>query len=318
MYNFGEIKSHAAFLVQRAGDADYLSSLGTFINHAHSQAAKDYDYFNALEDIFNFSSTASTEDYYLPNNFDLPFTLLDLTNKKEIPIIPEDEYVHANISNIANSTTGTPHQGRIFSAIGVRRQPGSSGSVVRVKSSSASDTVGAVVRVEGYIDSSKTILDFENIIVSRATPTTNVSGSKTFYKITHVSKSIDTTGYITVTDSSDNTLAILTSIDRVLTHKILKLGLIPSATISYRLYYKKRVNKLVSDYDYPFTEMDDYLAYYAAGMATVQSKETTFSSEFFVKKAEECKQRIIQNESNKLGPNFQKKFTNIFAQAHRG
>lgn len=319
MFNYSELKNHAAVLAQRSGDTTYEDDkIGIWINLSLEFLYGVYDYFPSLEDTHNFTSVDGTENYYMPKRFNKPMRIKDLTNDKEITILTEYEYVDSNVSNIADSTEGVPDVARFYGVKGIGLDISSSGTIVKVKSSSATETTAVVVRVEGFVDSSRTILDFENITVPTTASSTFVSGTKTFYDIIHVSKDRDSDGYITVANSADTTLTILSSIERVSEHRVLKLGLIPDAsTYSYRIWFKKKFTKLVNANDYPFVEADDFIIFNTAKIALAQDKETMERANQYDKWAKEALNILLTNLQGKHGPSYQHKITNVWANAHR-
>lgn len=317
MYNFGELKEKVGILVQRSGDTDYLTKIGVWIQLSHKLLAEIYDYWFDLQDRYNFTTIDGQEDYPLPNNFDKPFRLYDITNNNKITIETEEEYFDDNIANIADAVEGTSDIARIYGTVGSRVPISTSGDTVEVKSSYATEPTAVVVRVEGYVDSSLLIIGYENITIPTTASTTFVVGTTTFYKITHISKSINTTGYITIAKSSGTTLETLSPIERVSRHKVLKLGLIPDdSTTSMRLLYKKTPFELVSDYDYPFTECDRYLIMDAVGWAQKQEGKDQ-QAEFTWGKATEALKVLLAGQNNKLGSDYQHKITSKWTSAHR-
>src|SRR3990167_592250 len=316
MLNFLELKTKVGELVQRSTDTDYLTKIGTWIQLSHKLLSEIYDYYIELRGIYNFNAADGQENYPLPNRFDKPFRLYDLTNKKEILPETEEEYFDDNIANIANATEGKPDKYRLYGTTGSMTAISTSGDTVQVKSSSSSDTGSIIIRIEGYIDSAKLIGDYENITVSASSPTTFVAGTKTFYEITHISKSANTTGYITIANSSGTTLEYLAPNERIARHKILKLGLIPNATILMRLLFKKTVQELVNDYDYPFIECDRYLIMDTLGWSLKQDTKDQ-QAEFAWGKAAEALKIILLNQANKLSPKYQHKIVSKWMTAHR-
>ena len=317
MLTFGEISTNVAKILQRSEDESFKTDIGAWINIAHEYLYNIYDYWIELQDTYNFSTVDGTESYFMPNYFGKPLRIYDLTNKKPLTIQTEEEYTDSNISNVANAVEeASPSIIRFYGVSGSQVALSSSGSIVKVKSSSTAD-VGKVVRIEGYIDSSLTIIDFENITLGTPS-TTFVSGTKTFYQRPRsISKSGDTDGYITIANSASATVAIMTSVDRVLRHKVAKIGRIPSQTNSMRILYKKRVLRLVNTYDYPFTDADGYLTYRAAALGVEQEKEQPERSSFLNNMAQDELKAILVNQQSKLGPSFQHKMVSSFAQAHR-
>lgn len=263
-----------------------------------------------------FSSTNAQEKYFLPSNFDKPTRLFDYTNNHKLSWITREEYVDANTASVADAVTGEPQNASLYGISAVAYENTSS-FTVKVKSSSTSDNSGITVRVEGWLDSAKTILGHEDIVISTATPTTYVAGVNTYYGITRCVKSADTTGYVTLADSASVVLATLEPYARQSRYPVLYLGLIPNATISYSLMYKKSIQKMVDDNDYPFANLDDYLILYATGFAFHEEKESEGRANKMWEKADALLMTAIRNEMNKMGTGFQQKFVPSTAQAHR-
>lgn len=315
MYNFSEYKTIVARLAQRSGDADYLTNIGDWVNLSVKFLADIYDYYQELEGIYNFTTVDGTEDYGMPNDFDKPLRIFDLTNKKDLTIITEEKYYDQALSNIADSTeSNTPEFARLYGVRGVKTNVGSAGSKVKAKSSAA-ESSSVTVRVEGYIDSSKTILAFEDLTVTGTSYTSLTTA--TFYEITRVSKSADSTGYITLADSSENTLTILTSIDRVIQHPVLRLGKIPGQANSMRILYKKKIRKMVDNNDYPFVDADEFIVTNSLGFAYSQEKETESRATVMWGKADAALKNMLRNKQGRLGPDYQHKITSGLIQAHR-
>ncbi len=316
MFNFSELKTKVGELCQRSDDTNYLTKIGVWIQLSHKLLADIYDYWIDLQGIHDFSTADGTEDYPLPNNFDKPFRLFDLTNKKKVNPITEEEYSDGNISSIANATEGNSENYRLYGTTGSTVAISTSGDTIKVKSSYATEPTAVVVRIEGYIDSSLLILGYENITIPVVASTTYVVGITTFYKITHISKSINTTGYITIANSAGTVLENLASNERVARHKVLKLGLIPDGVHSMRLLFKKTVIELVNDYDYPFTECDRYLIMDALGWSQKQDTKDQ-QAEYTWSKAAEALKILLANQNNKLGPDYIHKITSNWLAAHR-
>ena len=317
MRNLLELITDAGVLAQRSGDSDYLNKIKVWIQMTVKWLSEEYDFWNELQETYNFSSVDGREDYPLPSNFDKPFRLYDLTNNKKINPEVEEVYFDANIANIADANEAVPDKYRLYGVLGTLVPIVSTGTTVKVKSSSSvSGDSNITVRVEGYIDSTCLILDYENILTLAGSPTTYVAGSKTFYKIVHVSKSANTTGYITIVQSDGTVLETLAPTQRVARHKILKLGQIPDDAYSYRLLYKKTITEMVNDYDYPFVECDRFLVYDCAAWAYEQDKDSQRAAQLR-QVAQSALLTILKNQSNKLGSDYQKKIVSKWLIAHR-
>lgn len=316
MLTLNELANDAAVLAQRSGDTDYITKIKVWIRLDHKTLSEIYDYYNELQAIHNFNTVASQESYPLPNRFDKPFRLYDLTNNKKVLPDVEEVYFDSNIANITDAVEGTPEKYRIYGVTGVSVPISTSGDTVQVKSSSSSDTSNPIVRVRGFIDSARLIEDFEDITISSSSPTTFVAGTTTFYEITHVSKSANTTGFITITNSSSVTLETLAPKENVARHKIMKLGKIPDSINSMRLLFKKTVSELSDDNDYPFVESDKFLIFSAAASAFRQDKENQRALDF-TNQADKALAIILNNQNNKMGPAYQRKIINVWLQNHR-
>lgn len=316
MKNFGELKTDVGALMQRSETA-FLTNVGVWLNLSHKLLADVYDYWLDLQDIHNFTTVDGQGDYPLPNRFDKPIRLYDLTNDRKIAIQTEEEYFDANISNIADANEGDVSTARIYGTVGSRVPISTSGDTVKVKSSYVTEPDAVVIRVEGYLDSSMLIIGYENITIPIVASTTFVAGTTTFYKITHISKSINTTGYITIANSAETTIETLSPNERVSRHKVLKLGLIPDDSVtSMRLLFKKTVLEMVNSYDYPFTECDRYLTLDALGWALKQDTKDQ-EAEFTWSKATEALKMLLVNQNSKLGPDYTHKVVSVWLSAHR-
>lgn len=319
MYNFLEIKQKVAIIAQRSGDADYLTKIEDWINIAHNVIANSYDFWSALQaKPWRFSSVNGTENYYFPSDFDKPYRLFDLTNDKRLVWTTREEYYDANVSNISTANTGEPANAMLYGVSPIAYVPTSS-FTLKAKSSSTADNTGIKVRIEGWLNSIKTISGYEDITISTSDPTTyaTATSSITFYGITRVTKSADTAGYVTLADSSTNVLATIAPYDRESRYPTLYLGLIPDAAYTYELLYKKKIKKLVNDNDYPFMDCQDFLILHALGYAFHQEKESESRAELMWKKADETLALLMRNEQDKYGPNFQHKMVPLTNQSHR-
>jgi len=316
MYHFDELQSRAAELLQRANDDDYKDFIGTWLNISLQSLYNKYDYFDELKNVHNFTTVDGTARYYTPSDFEKPFRFYDLTNDNPIAIRTHEEYFDANIANVADEIEGNATQAYFTEVVGVKVQVATTGETVQAKSSNAADTT-QIVRVEGYLDSSLTIVGFENITLNGTTVATATSPN-TFYKILRVSKSADTSGYVTLENSSGTDLSILGQIDRVARYKAFDLGLIPDDSVtSMRIIYKKRFQRLVNDYDYPFVDCDDYLIYNTVALGLQQDKETIDRATMMKQLAQEAMAGVLSNQDTILGPSFQHKMVSTTSQAHR-
>ena len=117
MKNFGDLKNDVGVLVQRSDDANYLAKIGVWLQLSHKLLAEIYDFWTELQSTHNFTSVDGTEAYSMPEDFDKPLRVYDLTNKKKINPITEEEWSDANVSNIADKTEGTPDKYSLYGVV---------------------------------------------------------------------------------------------------------------------------------------------------------------------------------------------------------
>lgn len=190
---------------------------------------------------------------------------------------------------------------------------------LQAKTSSLDDNSGVVIRVEGWLDSSKTILGYENITITTATPTTYATATSptTFYGLTRITKSSDTTGYVTIADNSSTILATIAPSDRESRYPVLYLGLIPNSVNVYEVLYKRKVKKLVDNNDYPFADIGNFMILHAVGYGLSEEKESVDRADRMWQRADVILNNLIRNEQLKNGTDFQHKFISGTASAHR-
>lgn len=319
MYNFGELQFNVATLVQRSGDASYIAKIPVWLNMGQTHAANMYDFWSELQaPPWSLATVSGQERYYLPSDFDKPFRIFDLTNKKKLTMETREVYFDGNVSSISSKTTGIPQYASLYGINAIATLPNGA-FTIKAKSSSTSDTGGFVVRLEGWVDAAMTILGYTNITISSSSPTTYVSdpNAVSFYGITRCTKSGDTMGFFTIADNNGNILATIAPDDRQSRYPVMYLGLIPNGAFNYQLLYKRKIKKMVDNNDYPFGDIDDYLTTYAVGFAYNEEKETQPRAQQMFELAEKLLMEAIRNEQDKLGVNFQHKFVTSTAQSHR-
>lgn len=318
MYNFSELKSKVGIILQRNED-DYITKIGDWVNFAQEYAYRAYDYYAELEDSVAFSTVNGTQSYYMPSSFDKPLRVYNMTNPNKLTIWTEESYFDSSIGAIANADTGTPAKARLYGISAVQALISSQGVTCKAKSSSLSDTGSIVVRIEGYIDAAMSVVDYENITIASGTPTTYATATspKTFYKITRVTKSADTFGYITLATSTGTVLALIASTERQSRYPVMNLGLTPDAVYSMFCLFKRRINKMVDDNDYPFIDMDEFYVNYAVGFGLSEGKETQSRAEQLWQRADKVLLDVIRNQQTRLGEDFQHKMVSKSSQAHR-
>lgn len=314
MYNFKEIIENIATLCQRSGDSAFKTDCKVWANISLLTLYNSYDYWLELKGTHDFTTVDGTALYYMPSDFSKPMRFYDITNDKPITIRSEEEYFDANIANIADANEADADTAYFKEVVGVKVQVAATGDTLQAKSSSASDK-SQIVTVEGYLDSSLTIIGYETITLNG---TTAVAGSTTFYKILNVSKSADTAGYVTLEDSSGTDLAILGQYERTARYKAFRLGQIPDdSTTEMRVLYKRNLRRMVNDGDYPFVECDDYLIFNSVYLALQHDKEQLERALAMKSEADRAYSAILTNQNSILGPSYQHKYVSAIAQAHR-
>lgn len=321
MYTFQELYTGVAVLVQRDQDQTFISKCQRWVNMGAVIAFNMYDFWQELQTPMTpFTSVQGQETYFMPSNFDKPTRFYDFTNNLKLTMQTREEYVDANVASISGAVQGTPQYAQVYGVSAVNYVETSS-FMVQAKSSSAQDTAGFTVRVEGWLDPAKTILGYTNIVISSSSPTSYVidPNAVTFYGVTRITKSGDTIGFITLADQAGtpNVLGTIAPVDRESRYPVLYLGLIPQAAYSYGGLYKRRIKKMADPNDYPFAEISDFLHLYALGWAYMEEKETVPRAQLTWEKATTLIEQQIRNEQDKLGPDFQHKFVPLTSQTHR-
>lgn len=319
MYNFGEIVTQVAEMAQRSGDAAYLAKIKAWVNAAQSYAADMYDYWPDLQARHNFTTVDGQYFYYMPSNFDKPYRVYDITNDRKLTVKTLEDYYDATLADTFDNNENTPSVAILYGVSAVSTIDDAS-FTLQAKSSSSLDNSGIVIRIEAWLDSAKTILGYEEITINTGSPTTYATASSplTFYGINKIVKSERTTGYITISQVSDSTvLATIPPYAQSSRYPILELRQVPDAAYGIFIPYKKKVEKLVDDQDYPFMDLDDYIILYALAFALHEEKESEMRADTMWKKAEDTLNVKIRNAQTKLGPSYQHEFTSKVAQAHR-
>ena len=190
------------------------------------------------------STVASTEFYQLPREVDKVSLIRQTTTPLKIRFIPDDLFYEY----IPNPTaTGNPKWYRIWEEEGVEVRL-STDDTIEILSGSASDTT-QTVRIVGY--DANGLLRTESLTLSG---TTAVAGTITYDagKVLRVSKSADTTGVITVRETTADTVLVrLAPTERAPHFKIISFYPIPSSAISLYMEYFTRIRKLEGDNDVP-------------------------------------------------------------------
>ena len=190
------------------------------------------------------TTVASTEFYQLPREVDKIGLIRQTSTPQKIIFIPDDLFYEY----IPNPTaTGNPKWYRIWEEEGVEVRL-SVDDTIEILSSSTADTT-QTVRIVGY--DTNGLLRTESLTLSG---TTVVAGTITYDagKVLRVSKSADTTGVITVRETTADTVLVrLAPTERAPHFKIISFYPIPSSAISLYIEYFTRIRKLEGDNDVP-------------------------------------------------------------------
>ena len=112
-------------------------------------------------------------------------------------------------------------------------------------------------------------------------------------------------------------MVILAPTERVSRHPIMLLGKIPDSVNSMRVLFKKRIERLVDDNDYPFFDADEFYINEAYGYALAQEKETMDRATTTWAKSKDILFNIMSNAFTRLGEDYQHKFTADLIRAHQ-
>ena len=190
------------------------------------------------------TTIANTEFYQLPREVDKISLIRQTTTPLRIRFIPDDLFYEY----VPNPTaTGNPKWYRIWEEEGVEVRL-STDDTLEILSDNTADTT-QTVRIVGYDTSG--LLRTESLTLSG---TTVVAGSITYDagKPLRVSKSADTTGIITIRETTADTVLVkLAPTERAPHFKIISFYPIPSSAISLFMEYFTRIRKLEGDNDVP-------------------------------------------------------------------
>lgn len=317
MFTNTELKTKIANLAQRSGDSAYLALIQDWLNFAQDYAYREYDYYAELEDTYQFNTVAGQESYYMPALFGMPLRVYNVNTNNKMQIQTEESYQDANLSSISNNVRGNPEFIRFYGISPVATKI--TGPItLQGKSSSMKDT-SCVIRVEGYVDVAQTILGYDTITINSSSPTTyqNSDGGVSFYGFTKITKSVDTTGYITIADNSSNILATIMPNERGSRYVVVKLGLIPDNIYPIKILFKRRINRMVDQYDYPFIDADEFFVNYGYAYCLSQEKENVERVDQLMAKSKDALMAVIRCEQTRLGEDFQHKIFHKMTQAFR-
>ncbi len=193
---FNDLRLQVLRHLDEAGDTGTTRALvGDFLNQAHQYRTTCEDWTFMLWDTpETFTTTSGDQLYTLHQEFHRPAYFFNRTTRKYLVEVPMRSL--GQTASRWNTDSGPPDRFMFRGKTGIQAQP-TSGSVVRIVSSSASDTTAAkAIIVRGVTASGVTT---ESITPNGLTP---VSGTTTFTKILGVQKSADWVGTMTMTTNS--------------------------------------------------------------------------------------------------------------------
>lgn len=221
----------------------------------------------------SFATVASQEFYNLPRDLDKVSLIRQTDSPIKLRFVPDDIFYRV----IPNpEAAGNPIYYRLWEQEGISTSLAVADTVTII-SSFAFDT--QKISVVGY--NSSGYIQSEELTLNGVT---TVVGTKTYVanKPIRISKSADTTGYITVTETSGaTTLLVIGPEERSPRFKVAGLYPIPSSAITIYLEYFTRIRRLVNNSDVPDIDEKWIWVIRTGAMAKVygyQGKESLMTS----------------------------------------
>ena len=219
------------------------------------------------------TTVASQEFYNLPRDLDKILLLRQTTSPTKLRYLPDDLFYRLEPDPTA---TGNPVYYRLWEQEGLSTTLAVADTVT--VSSSASDTSQKISVVgynsSGYIQSEELSLNGLTAVIGKLTYVAN--------KPIRISKSANTTGFITVTETSGaTTILVLGPEERTARFKVAGLYPIPSSVISVYMEYFTRLRRLVNNTDVPDLDEKWIWVIRTGAMAKVygyQGKESLMTS----------------------------------------
>lgn len=247
--NFSTMKTNVANIV---GDtsSSFATKLGVFLNNAYRDSVerlKAHELFETYRS-FTATTTANTSDYVVPFDFDLPIYVLDQTNKRELDIVTEDEYIQ-KFSRVY-TTTGAPIIAIMKAQSAVRVQPTSS-TKVKFVSSAGGDTTQM-----GFIRAISGSAEFYETVTFNGTASAGSSNSYDY--ILELGKDSTTTGQITVSYvTGGDTGSVLSPEQTESRYKRLGFYYIPAGSYDIEVRGTRQVSPMTQTNDFPIIDIAD-------------------------------------------------------------
>lgn len=238
---FAQMKTDVSLMIQKT-DSNYATKIGNFINLKYQEWANNYPWTELLDD--DTATTVSGQEVLiLPKKFDEIMVLSQRTSNHVLVSMSESERQRRYLNTI--TTPGLEFGFSPVGESGVAIQP-TVATVLKVSSSSASDGAANTVRVWGTVNGE----DDNELFTLNGT--TTVTGTKSFTSIQRVSKSANTVGVITITDTTGLiTIATIGRFEDTPRYKRIKLVRVPQAADTIYITGFRRIRDLINDEDVP-------------------------------------------------------------------
>jgi len=224
------------------------SIIKEYINARYFQILRAVNWQSIRSD-YTFDTVASTQEYVLPDDFGKEIMVVDKTNGVEL--VKTD--LQRLIMDLPDAYEDAGSVSKYYIREDTVRDQPSSASVIRVVSSSASDTTQTVL-IRGIVNGVETS---ESVTL---TGTTAANSTNSYSRVKAISKSANTTGYITLTSNSQAiTIAVLAPKVLEARYKFIGLHYIPTTTLTVGVPYIIKPLPLTEDYDYPIIDIADLI-----------------------------------------------------------
>jgi len=243
--SFSVLKTNIGNMIQDSSSS-MSTNIGVWINNRYRDVISRYEW---EELIINQSLTASAtvSAYALDADVGNIMFINDVTNGCYLAGNTEQQFYEEHYDTFDD--TGTPE--RYFTKYDVVKAQPASAEKPTVKSSSASDTTQSIL-LRGISSNAEV---YETISLNG---TTAVTASNSYTRITGISKSSSTTGFISIMHNNESTLFSLMSRELLESqYRQLHIHPIPTGDIVYHIKAVRRILELSQTYDYPVIDVAD-------------------------------------------------------------
>lgn len=231
MKTFGDIAGEVLRLANRT-DLDKETVVKEAINRRYKEILQFYNWPELLQET---TVTATTETVGLPQSVAKIIKVYDRTNNRVVMPLPDQDLTERYIKDIGSA--GNPQYYSRLGNRGVLTQPSAATALVAV-TDAGSDS--GTYRVRGY-DANGLLVEDEKTI---GTVTDRI-----FTSVLHFSKSVPTSGVISLKDNTEaSTYARLARDEKVARYAVIRLHPIPTS-VSLHITHSTRVSDLDDDED---------------------------------------------------------------------